>query len=200
MDSRSRRSGLESLALFLLLFAFWVALSGRYELQPLVIGAICSALVTAITHDRLIGVGRFDPEFGVSLRRISPVRTIRYILWLLWEIILANLQVAQVVLRPGIAPNPRLLRFRVGFENRLPQVVLAHSITLTPGTVTIDLDQNGEYLVHVLVPRFADPLLKGRTQNGIAGAFGEEPEPPPAVEWIDSILDTGAVVGRDAPP
>lgn len=192
------RTALETGALFVFLLAFWVVLSGSLGPQDLLIGALCAGAVTLVTPDRFLAIGR-DPEgFGLRLGRISPWGVIRYGLWLLWEIVQANVQVAWLVLHPRMPVEPKLLRFRVGFRNRIPQVVLAHSITLTPGTVTVDLDDRGEYLVHALVPDFAGPLLEADVQNGIARAFGEDEEEPPRVEWFESVRRTGQVVGLAA--
>jgi len=190
-----RGSGLEGLALFALVFAFWLALSGKYTPVFVGIGAACSALVVFLTPDRLFLVGRMRPDFGVPLARLSPLRLLRYGLWLLGSIAQANLEVARVVLHPRMPIEPRLLRFRVRFESRVSEVVLAHSITLTPGTVTIDL-RDGEYLVHALVPRSADALASGAMQRQVAAAFGEPVEQAVSVEWLASIHDTGQVVAR----
>jgi len=193
-NRRSERgSGLESLALFVLVFAFWLALSGKYTPVFVGIGAACAALVVFLTPDRLFLVGRMRPDFGIPLARVSPTHLLRYGLWLLGSIVQANLEVARVVLHPRMPIHPRLLRFRVRFESRVSEVVLAHSITLTPGTVTIDL-RDGEYLVHALIPRSADALVSGTMQRGVAAAFGEPAEQAVGVEWLSSVHDTGQVV------
>lgn len=193
------RSVLEWLALFAFLFAFWLALSDHYDVPHLLIGAGCAALVTSVTGDRLILWRRHRPEFGVPLGRLSPVGICRYALLLLSAIVQANLQVAYVVLHPKMPIDPKLLRFRVGFEKHISQVVLAHSITLTPGTVTIDLKE-GSYLVHSLVPRSAEELVSGRMQQGVAAALGEERGGAPAVEWIESVHQLGEPTGEEAVP
>lgn len=186
---RSARDALEALVLFAVLFAFWLVLSSRYEAPALAMGVASAALVTAVSHERLFRKSRSRHGAPFVLHRVSPLRLARYLLWLLREIVEANLQVARVVLHPRMPVAPTLLRFRVGLEGRLPQVVLAHSITLTPGTVTVDL-RDGRYLVHALVPSSAGALLSGRMQRGVAAAFREAPEEPPRVEWIGSVRDT----------
>lgn len=192
-EAAERRSGLEGLVLFGLVFGFWLILSGKADPPYLVIGVACSALVVALTPDRPLLVSRTHPRFGVPLVRIAPLALLRYALWLLWQVIEANLHVARLVLDPRMPVTPRLLRFRVRFESRVSQVVLAHSITLTPGTVTVDL-QDGEFLVHALVPRSADALVSARMQRGVAAAFGEPLDQPVGVEWLSSVHDTGQVV------
>lgn len=194
-----RRRGLEDLALFALLFAFWLVLSDHWDAQGLLMGAVSCALVVAISADRLLRVGGSGADFGISLARLSPWRIVRYALWLLREVVEANVQVARIVLHPRMPIDPCLLRFRTGFRNAIPQVVLAHSITLTPGTVTIDL-ADGEYLVHALVPGSADAVVTGSMQQGIAEAFGETVDPPPDVEWLGSVRETGELRGPERTP
>lgn len=184
--NRSAQDALEALALFAFLFGFWLVLSNRYEWPALLMGVASAALVTAATHERLLRAGRVEREIGRALRKVSPLRLARYGLWLLRAVVRANFEVAWVVIQPQLPVAPRLFRFRVGFEGRVPAVVLAHSITLTPGTVTIDLE-DGRYLVHALIPSSADELVSGRMQGGVAAAFGERAEAAPAVEWIDSV-------------
>lgn len=185
-------SWLESLALFALLFGLWLILSDHYDLPTLLIGVGCCALVVALTPDRVLKVGRFDPHFGVPLGRMRPFALLRYGLWLFWAVVQANFQVARVVLDPRMPIDPKLLRFRVGYASRVAQVLLAHSITLTPGTVTIDLE-DGRYLVHSLVPTSADAIASGEMQQGVAAACGEPVEAPPTVSWMHSVHDTGEV-------
>lgn len=200
MEAGRKRSApdvLEALALFAGLFAFWLALSNRYEASELAMGAASAGLVALVTHERLFRSGRAGRQVGRALRRVSPLGLLRYAGWLLGEIVQANLQVAWIVIHPRMPVAPRLLRFRVGFEEHLPQVVLAHSITLTPGTVTIDL-REGVYLVHALVPSSADALLSGRMQSGVAKAFGGALEESPQLEWLRSVRDAAHSPERGA--
>lgn len=200
MTGGRRRRGLEDLVLGLFLFAFWLVLSDHYDVKSWLMGAASCALVVAVSHDRPFRVGGRDTDFGISLARFSLLRFVRYVLWLLKEVVEANLHVARVVVHPRLPIEPRMLRFRVGFRNKIPQVVLAHSITLTPGTVTIDLDDDGTYLVHALVPSSADAVVSGEMQRGIAAAFGEEDGAPPQVTWLDSVHGTGELEGEERHP
>jgi len=77
-------------------------------------------------------------------------RVVAYVPWLAWEIVKANVDVARRILAPG-RPRiaPRLVRVRASQRSELGQVVYANSITLTPGTVSVDLT-DGELLVHAL--------------------------------------------------
>jgi multicomponent Na+:H+ antiporter subunit E len=81
---------------------------------------------------------------------------------------------------------PAELRFSTGLESRLARVVLANSITLVPGTMTMTLNED-EFVVHALTPAAADDLLSARMQNMIGSIFLEEPEPPPEVAWEPAV-------------
>jgi multicomponent Na+:H+ antiporter subunit E len=80
-----------------------------------------------------------------------------YFLNLIREIILSSLHVARVILNPGRHPDPVLIEFDSGLSGTLPNVILANSITLTPGTYTVGL-QGDHFTVHCLVPEFADGM------------------------------------------
>jgi multicomponent Na+:H+ antiporter subunit E len=103
------------------------------------------------------------------------LRPLFYVPWLLWEIAKANLHVARVILTPSLPVHPRLLRIRATQKSNLGRVILANSITLTPGTVTLDV-RDGTLLVHALTPKSADGLLSGdmdRRVTQLEGAEGE---------------------------
>jgi multicomponent Na+:H+ antiporter subunit E len=63
------------------------------------------------------------------------------------------------------------------------QIILANSITLTPGTITVDLHE-GVYLVHALVPEAAGSLLEAKMQSKLEEILGEPEEPQPEIRWV----------------
>ena len=87
-------------------------------------------------------------------------RPLLYLPWLLWEIARANLQVARVILSPSLPISPTLVRLKASQQSELCQAIFANSITLTPGTVTIEL-KDGSLLVHALSEDAAVDLLQG---------------------------------------
>lgn len=155
----------KKLLLVLVLFAFWVALSATLAASDLVLGAVCSALVAAVTF-ALLGQA-LDP-------RITPMVLLRlpwFMLRLMWEIIKANYDVAKLILDPGLPIDPRIVEYRTWLPGDLPRTVFCDSITLTPGTVTVELE--GDLLkVHCLCPYHEDglPGLEGM----VARLFGEK--------------------------
>jgi multicomponent Na+:H+ antiporter subunit E len=93
-----------------------------------------------------------------------------YVPWLVWEIVASGLQVAYVVLHPRMPIAPGLVRIRVNLPHTLANLTLANSITLTPGTVTLDVDGD-EFLVHALTPASARGIELGEIQSRVATLF-----------------------------
>ena len=141
----------------LIMFVFWIFLSGEFSFILLLSGIISSLLVSYISHDLLIGNG--DMKLGF----IRTIRFIRFLPWLLWQIVLANIDLALRTLHPKMPINPMLINFKNNLKTDLGMVILANSITLTPGTVTIDVNEN-EFLVHVISEKAAQSLISGEMQ------------------------------------
>jgi multicomponent Na+:H+ antiporter subunit E len=102
------------------------------------------------------------------------------------QIIMANLQVAYLVLHPKMPIEPVLLLFRTRMRKGIAQVTLGNSITLTPGTITASLE-NGKYIIHTLKPPLASGLVEGKMQGRIAKVYLEEEETKPKVRWVYSL-------------
>jgi multicomponent Na+:H+ antiporter subunit E len=186
-----RQNRLFSIVLqFVILFAFWLLLSGRYQAKYIILGAISAALVTFLTNDLFYVVLQRGERLGVKpgqvLRQIW--RFLLYIPWLLIQIVLANVQVACIVLNPKMPIEPGLLLFRTKMRKGIAQVTLANSITLTPGTITASLE-DGNYIIHNLKPPLASSLVDGTMQNKVAHVYLEEEEPKPKTRWAYSLED-----------
>ena len=141
----------------LIMFAFWIFLSGEFSFILLLSGVISSLLVSYMSNDLLIGNG--DMKLGF----IRTIRFIRFLPWLLWQIVLANIDLALRTLHPKMPINPILINIKNNLKTDLGMVILANSITLTPGTVTIDVNEN-EFLVHVISEKAAQSLISGEMQ------------------------------------
>jgi multicomponent Na+:H+ antiporter subunit E len=112
-----------------LLFAFWLVLSGHFE--PLLIGFGIGS--TALVVYLAIRMDVVDEE-GLPLNMGG--RFWIYMPWLMKEILVANLHVAKIILTPSLPISPILVRYRSSQETDLGKVIYANSITLTPGTIT----------------------------------------------------------------
>lgn len=141
------------------LIAFWLLMSGHYGLLLLTLGAASILLVLYITRR----MDQIDNDtFSFNFR--SGI--FRYWVWLGKEIFKANLDVAKVVLSPKMPLSPRLIRIKATQKTDLGIVIFANSITLTPGTVSIDLEGN-EIIVHALTQNLAEDLQKGVMDNRV---------------------------------
>jgi len=173
----------------LILYAFWLLLSGHYDWFHLGLGVLSVILVVRLTHD-LMHTLVYDPQSGEHRRSLMLVpwhRLLGYLPWLLVNIAKSNLQVAYLVLHPRMPIAPVLIRFKSRLSSQLARVTLANSITLTPGTITVDL-KNDEYLVHALIQASADLLIMGVMQKKVAALYREEEDPQPRV-LIGHVLD-----------
>jgi multicomponent Na+:H+ antiporter subunit E len=161
----------------LVLFAFWFALSGRTDPLFLVTGAVTAVGVTAVTS-RITAVC-LQPDAGhVALPRIPIAlgRAIAFTFWMAGRILLASVQLARIVLSPKMPLDPCSVRFRTELRSPLARTTLANSISLVPGTLTVDIE-GSEILVHALSPDQVDDLVSGRLQNKIAAIFLDGPQP-----------------------
>jgi multicomponent Na+:H+ antiporter subunit E len=159
------------------LFAFWFALSGRTDPLFLVTGAVTAIGVTAITT-RITAVCLRPDGDDVPVRRIplALVRAVAFALWMAGRILVASVQLARIVLSPTMPLDPCSVRFRTELRSPLARTTLANSISLVPGTLTVDIE-GPEILVHALAPHQVDDLVSGRLQNKIAAIFLEGPQP-----------------------
>lgn len=123
----------------------WIIFNGRVTPEIILSGAAVSAFVYLFCR-RFMGYGlRTDMEIWRNLRK-----GVLYVLLLIVEVVRANIQIIKLVLSPKISISPALVAFRTDLRSDLARVVLANSITLTPGTITCDLSGDGTFLVHCL--------------------------------------------------
>lgn len=173
---------------FAILLAFWLILSGRFEVKEISIGIVSAALVTFITNDFFYWALRQGEraEPGTRLLLLQLWRFVAYLPWLLSRIVMANVQVAYLVLHPKLPIDPVLFLFRTQMRKGIAQVTLANSITLTPGTITVSLE-NGNYIIHTLKPPLAGELEDGTMPNKVAHIYLEGREPAPVTRWVYSL-------------
>jgi multicomponent Na+:H+ antiporter subunit E len=165
--AQEAKSGFQNfVATFFILFIFWVLLSGKYDSFHLTLGVICSIIIAYLTHELLFANVR------VGDTRVIVQRFLAYIPWLIYQIILANIHVAYLALSPKMPIEPQILRFSTKLESDISWVTLANSITLTPGTITMDIKE-GEFFVHALSKKEADDLNTGEMEDRIAHIFME---------------------------
>ncbi len=122
--------------MFGLLLLFWLLISGSFDWQHMLIGVILSFLLSLLWNKIAIEEGSAHTSF--TLRQLG--QAIYYFLYLLLDILKANVKVAMIVLHPKLPISPGLVIMKNELKNDLPKAVFANSITLTPGTITVDLE------------------------------------------------------------
>jgi len=119
--------------LFMTLFLFWVLLNGSTATDVLIVGVIASLLIAIMFSDGLA---------VVSDLRVNPkalVTTLLYVPFFLKELIKSNINLAKIVLSPELPVKPGIVKVRTRLKSRMGRLLLTSSITLTPGTLTVDL-------------------------------------------------------------
>ena len=157
------------------LFGLWLVLSGEFAVEFLVLGVLAAVGGVAVSELLFRGTheGRFTPApESVSWLLRTLVRFALYLPWLAYEVVAANVHVTWLVLHPRLPIDPSLVRFDTSLGSERGQVLLAQSITLTPGTVTVDAS-NGVFVVHCLSRRSRRGIAEGGLQRKIASIFEE---------------------------
>jgi multicomponent Na+:H+ antiporter subunit E len=145
----------ETVALVATLYAFWLLLSGIYT--PFLLGAgLAAAIAVAALARRMEVLDREGHPIHIAL-----AAAFGYWPWLAKEIAKAGWQVSRIILDPRLPISPTLVRFRPSQTSSVGLVTHANSITLTPGTITVEAGHE-EFLVHAL------------TREAAAGVVGSE--------------------------
>ncbi len=126
------------------LFSFWVLLSGHFDPVHLFLGLVCSYGVAYLSHDLLFS------KIGSKSFFKQTFQFLKYLPWFLYQVVLANLDVAYRTLHPKMPIQPTLVKAKTRLKTEMGKVTLANSITLTPGTVTIDVDEKGQFMIHAI--------------------------------------------------
>jgi multicomponent Na+:H+ antiporter subunit E len=149
------------------LFVVWLLWSGHYTFDStllLILGIVSCAATSVIA----VRMGIADPE-GHPIHLLG--RALLYSPWLLWAIVKANIDVTRRILHPELPISPTLIRINATQKSALGQVVYANSITLTPGTVSVDIEED-VITVHALSREGAEELMAGEMDRRVAAMEG----------------------------
>ena len=161
------------LSMLIVLFIFWMILSGRSETKFIVYGVLTAGVTSWITYPLLLIPNKDNTKlyfvFGVN-----PFKLISYFCWLMWQLILANLDVLLATTSQEMAIDPKIVRFYYRNDNPMAIVMLANSITLTPGTVTINVEDDGLFEVHALTTGAAEGVLEYAMAKRVSYLYDSE--------------------------
>ena len=157
----------------IILFLPWLILSGKYDASYIGMGVLCAAMVAWWFKDLLFPNEHLS--IGNCIRQ--GIRFIPYACWLFWQIVLSNIHVLKVSLSPRMHDliSPKMVRFNTDVNEEISKFVLANSITLTPGTVTVRVEGQ-KFLVHALTEKAASglPGESGEMERRIINVFERE--------------------------
>ncbi len=128
------------LAIFIVLFIIWILINNSIELELLAIGAGLSLFLALIfcRNTDVLNEFKFTPS--------AFFYTFVYLLVFLWELVKSNLDVALRVIRPSLPINPGIVKTKTVLKSKMARMILTNSITLTPGTLTVDIDDDTIYI------------------------------------------------------
>lgn len=152
---------MKSIVLFLSLVALWLLWSGIYLPLMLFLGLASCLLVVWL-------VKRFETLDHESVPLHLGVGIFGYWGWLLKEIVISSLQVTRIILSPKLQISPTMVSIQCKSSGQVRQVLFANSITLTPGTLTTDIDENGLLSVHALTREGAQGVVSGDMNDRVA--------------------------------
>ncbi|MBR6955248.1 MAG: Na+/H+ antiporter subunit E [Clostridia bacterium] len=147
--------------MFFVLFAFWLLLNGRWTVEIGLTGLVLSGLIYLFIW-RFMG---YSPRREWALAKRLPGLVV-CLFFLLGEILRSALATIRLIWSPRRVAQPRLTSFRTPLETRKGKVLLANSITLTPGTITVDVRED-RFLVHCLDNAFEEGLSDSAMQRRI---------------------------------
>ena len=150
------------------MFSFWLLLSGYLDAYHLVTGLLSSMFVAWVSSDLFLAK---DFRLGRALGWLG--RFLAYLPWLMVEIIKANIDLIILTLSPSMPIDPSIIKIRPQINSDLNKTLLANSITLTPGTVTMDVTKDGEFTVHAISQEAAQSLLDGHMPNKVMEVEGD---------------------------
>lgn len=154
----------QAISLGAVLFGLWLLLSGHYT--PLLLGfGVASCALVVLISARMDVVDREGHPIHLGPRALT------YWPWLLVEIVKANIDVAKRIVDPKLPISPTMLRVKASQKTEVGRVIYANSITLTPGTVSVELE--GDMIeVHSLTVEGAEALLEGEMDRRVTTMEG----------------------------
>ena len=144
----------------LALFVIWLILAASYDLVHLVLGAAAAIFVVWLNP-----IARSSPFTSVSWWGL-----VGYLPWLFIRILKSGIHVTRLILDPALPIQPKLIRHPTELDSEGELVILGNSITLTPGTITVEVNSD-ELLVHTIDDVSGRDLTEGTLERKIGQMF-----------------------------
>ena len=154
------------ISLSALLFALWLGLSGQINALMVSLGLASTIAIVAITH-------RMDSIDHETYPAHMNLLLLRFWLFLAREVVIANIDVIKRIFKPGKNISPQLFELPLTLKTDLSRVIYANAITMTPGTVSANLDKK-TVTVHTLSIEAAEDLSSGRMASAVPEDYEEK--------------------------
>lgn len=153
---------------FFVMALFWALFSGKFDPFHISLG-IGSCLIVAALSSNLLFPSGIKPNFIIFWLKFAG-----YLPWLFYQIFLANLHVLYLVFHPRMMTliDPKIIEFNSRLKTDISRTTFANSITLTPGTITVNVSALGKFAVHCIDQKSGQPL-PGEMEARIAKVFNE---------------------------
>lgn len=143
-----------------LFFLIWIALSGKINFFHLTLGLGVSLGIAWLNTAPLSG-GKIPVSWG---------GVVTYIPWMFSRIFVSSIHMSRLILNPKLPIDPQLFKHKTSLGNHAAVVLLGNSITLTPGTITVEVSPN-QLTVHTIDPASAGDLQSGLLEKKVATVF-----------------------------
>jgi len=154
---------------FIIYLLMWIFLTIPFKVEDLLAGVVVALVVTILTRKL------FPDDFIKLLRPVRFLLAILYIPYLVYYIIIANLDVAYRVLNPYLPIKPGIVKIKTSLKNEFAKTILANSITLTPGTLTVEVDGDNFYVHWINIssdnPEIQREIILGRFERVLRRIF-----------------------------
>lgn len=137
------------LAIFIVLMIVWFLINNSFKLEIIVVGVILSLIIAVIFGRRTDVLNEF--KFTPAAFFYTGV----YLVVFFWELVKSNIHVALIVLKPSLPINPGIVKTKTVLKSKMARMILTNSITLTPGTLTVDIEGDTLY-IHWIDVKSAD--------------------------------------------
>ncbi|MDR9408642.1 MAG: Na+/H+ antiporter subunit E [Balneolaceae bacterium] len=156
---------------FISLMLFWIAMSGFRDAIHLTFGVLSVGGVLMLNYQ--LKKHRFYTDDMDNLDELRLFRAAYYFIWLIYQIIIAGFHVLGIILRPSMPIEPSIIKFSVDLPSSHAKMILGNSITLTPGTLTIDIEGD-LFIVHSLDDASFESLKNDEMPRQVLQLFDKE--------------------------
>lgn len=159
---------------FISLMLFWVVMSGSLDVAHILMGVLSIGIVMGINYK--LKVHHFFSDDMDDIKELRYFMAVKYFFWMVVQIVKSGFHVVSVIVKPSLPTKLSIVRFKVDLPSAHAKMILGNSITLTPGTLTIDIDGD-QFTVHALDSTSYAGIINDEMPRQVLKLFEEEDRP-----------------------